>query len=53
MNMISTMVSTMLSYLSVAEILVFLLTPVAVVVGTFVLFKVGALGPDPEPTPGV
>lgn len=42
-------VVSMVSELTVVESLVFLLTPLAVVVGTYLLFKVGALGPDLVP----
>jgi hypothetical protein len=44
------MITSMLSEMSAAEIVVFLLTPVAVVAGTYLLFLVGALGPDLEPS---
>jgi hypothetical protein len=42
-------IAIMVSYLQVWEILVILLTPVAILIGSYLLFKVGALGPDPDP----
>jgi hypothetical protein len=37
--------------LSIAELLVILITPFVIVAGVYFLFWVGALGPDPEPEP--
>ena len=42
------MISAMLSEMTSVERLVFALTPVAIIVGVYFLFKVGALGPDPS-----
>ncbi|HET6573965.1 MAG TPA: hypothetical protein VFG68_10215 [Fimbriiglobus sp.] len=42
-------IAMMVSYLRVGEILVILLTPPAIVAGSYLLFRVGALGPDLAP----
>lgn len=42
-------IATMVSYLSVTEILVIVLIPPAIVAGVYLLFLTGALGPDLEP----
>lgn len=43
------MMSAWLSELLTSELLVLFLTPLAIVIGVYFLFKSGSLGPDPEP----
>jgi hypothetical protein len=42
------MMSSLLSELSTPELMVLFLTPLAIVAGVYLLFLVGALGPDLE-----